>query len=217
MPATILLCPTSFENRRIEPRLRPLFTAIHTIGVGEHCTHALRTLAGQFGPGTTAILAGVAGGLTNQARAGHAYAISQVTTQDGRTIPARWIPNGAETLPLFSSPVVLSDAQVKLVAARKFHSDLVDMESHHFVDTAQQAGWRWLIVRGVSDDHESQLPEAVMNFMEPSGHTRSHAVAFHLATRPWHIPLMMRLGRASTAAMGAASAVIEKALREQMP
>jgi nucleoside phosphorylase len=214
MPEPILLCPTTFEARLIEPRLRRIFPAAKIIGAGQHCTAVLRELTARHAAGTVAILAGIGGGLTARARAGHAYAISRVVIPDGTTVAAEWLPAGVETLPLLASDTVLSTAQVKRDAAQRTGCDLVDMESHHFIAAARRAGWRWLVVRGVSDDHETMLPGAVMNFLDSTGALRPWAIASHLLTHPWHIPMLARLRRDSAIAMGAAAAAIETAMRE---
>ena len=57
-----MLCAMNFESDIASKRLGNR-CVIRTIGVGEHCAHALKDLANEFGVGTNVILCGLAGGL----------------------------------------------------------------------------------------------------------------------------------------------------------
>ena len=232
MSTTLMLCAMNFESDIASKRLGNR-CVIRTIGVGEHCAHALKDLANEFGAGTNVILCGLAGGLSARAKLGQAYVASHVTAPNGSVIPAPWMPSGVNTpplaskefssvdtpmnsaaLPLFCADVLLADTHVKAQTARQFSCDMVDMESAHFARAAAQAGWRWLIVRGVSDDVQTQLPPGVFNFVNPAGAPRPLAIALHVATHPWQIPLLRHLGQKCTLAMNNACDIVERALME---
>ena len=232
MSTTLMLCAMNFESDIASKRLGNR-CVIRTIGVGEHCAHALKDLANEFGAGTNVILCGLAGGLSARAKLGQAYIASHVTAPNGSVIPTPWMPKGVNTpplaskefvsvdtpmistaLPLFCADVLLADTHVKAQTARQFSCDMVDMESAHFARAAAQAGWRWLIVRGVSDDVQTQLPPGVFNFVNAAGAPRPLAVALHVATHPWQIPLLRHLGQKCTLAMNNACDIVERALME---
>ncbi len=232
MPTPLMLCAMQFESNIAIKRLGNR-CVIRTIGVGKYCAKELGALAKEFGAGTNVILCGLAGGLSARAQLGQAYVASHVTAPNGVVIPAPWMPIGvnapppasqdlacvdthtkALALPLFCADVLLADTQIKAQTARQFSCDMVDMESAYFARVCAQAGWRWLIIRGVSDDIDTQLPPGVFNFVNAAGAPRPMAIALHVATHPWEIPSLRHLGRMSTLAMNNACDIVERALTE---
>ena len=159
---------------------------------------------GQFAvlpPGSLVILAGVAGGLTDHCKAG-AMRVSSVRDATGRTwsavIPLSWTGRRAACL---SVDAPLADPAAKRTAAAEHGADIVDMESAAFAETATTRGWRWAIVRGISDTVDDRLPAGIERWTNRWGETELGTVAGDLATRPWMLPSVIALGRRSRAAM----------------
>jgi adenosylhomocysteine nucleosidase len=77
------------------------------------------------------------------------------------------------------------------------------MESAAFADVSTTRGWRWAIIRGISDAVDDRLPAGIDRWTDQWGETQLGTVAGDLATRPWMLPAVIALGRRSRAAMHA--------------
>lgn len=78
---------------------------------------------------------------------------------------------------------------------------IVDTESHGFAGACSEIGCRWVVVRGISDGHESALPPEAAAWVGANGTTRVSRVISDLMIRPRLIGPVIRLGRRSGAAM----------------
>ncbi|MFM8872608.1 MAG: hypothetical protein ACKOJI_04510 [Phycisphaerales bacterium] len=158
--------------------------------------------------GATVVLAGVAGA-TSPIDAGHAVAVGRVV--DGRG--GEWTPPIGTATPrtarCLSVDEVLASTEAKDRAARNHGADLVDMESAAFARAASARGWRWAVVRGISDTVDETLPEGVGDWVDGHGRLRIWHVVRAILRRPTLLVRLRSLRARSVAAMRAVAAALE--------
>lgn len=159
------------------------------------------------------ILAGVAGSLRAVPRVGDAVVVEEVLDADGRT----WrsdvdLPSGVPRAACLSVDVVADAPTKRRLSAEHPRAEIVDLESASFAEAAQRAGLRWLVVRGISDGIDDDLPPGVASWTTSDGATRIGAVVAALARRPALMPSVVRLGRRTASAMRAVRTLLEELL-----
>jgi adenosylhomocysteine nucleosidase len=197
-----VVCPLAFESSALARTARERGWSVACSGPG---AGSIRRW-GQFAvlpPGSLVVLAGVAGGLADGFRAGAAR-VATVRDTNGHmwsaSIPTSWTGRRATCL---SVDAPLADPAAKRAAGIAHAADIVDMESAAFADVATTRGWRWAIIRGISDAVDDRLPAGIDRWTDQWGETQLGTVAGDLATRPWMLPAVIALGRRSRAAMHA--------------
>ncbi|MHC4947024.1 MAG: nucleoside phosphorylase-I family protein [Planctomycetota bacterium] len=203
----VVVCPLEFERR-----------ALDRVGLSDQCElqcagHGSDRIAewGRDQPRgpRTVILAGLAGSLCGDRPAGSAWWISEVINPaSGR----RWQPS----LPVAAADptsIVSTDASIVSPLERfrqrtQTGAELIDLESARFAAVAARRGWRWGIVRGVSDDFSVALPHGVDQWVQADGRTAYSVVMRSLLLKPKLLPLVLELRRHSTAAMEAVARLI---------
>jgi len=179
----LLLCPTRFENGHVRSLARPLGTDCQVIGVGCGCETLLRRIAEAHPGPRTVLLAGIAGALRDHATVGRAFLAERVIDELG-AVHLPTIVSGMDRLPLTCSrDVVVGEAAREATAART-GAAMVDMESGPFARVAQSCGWRWGVLRGISDDAARELPHEVMRWLRLDGGTNWGNLAIDLVTKP---------------------------------
>jgi adenosylhomocysteine nucleosidase len=158
--------------------------------------------------GSVVVLAGVAGSLRPRPSTGDAVEVSSVVAEDGR----RFVPDGRLTaLPqvrCLSAREPIGSPDAKRAEAARDRADVVDLESAEFARVAIERGWRWHVVRGISDGHLDALPPGIDRWTDSEGRTRIGAVLGALLRRQATPGDLVRIGRASTAAMRAVAAAL---------
>ena len=158
--------------------------------------------------GSLVVLAGVAGSLRPRPAPGEAVELSAVVGPDGRlAVPGPPLTTLARARCL-SVPAPIATVAGKRAEALRDRSDIVDLESAAFASVAIDRGWRWHVVRGISDGWLDALPEGIDGWTDAEGRTRLGAVARALLRRPATAADLVRIGRASTAAMRAVAAAL---------
>jgi len=93
--------------------------------------------------------------------------------------------------------------------------DALDMETSAVADVCQQHGVPWTAVRSLSDHVDGDLvDDAVFGLAHPDGSPNVAAIGRYVATRPWKIPRLARLGRDLRTATHAAAREAVGACRE---
>jgi nucleoside phosphorylase len=207
----LIVCPLPFERRCAERTVRRGSVRIVCCGPGAAAvTSWAERHRRQAPPDVPVILLGLAGGLHDGARAGSARSVRRVVAPNGAWEPA--LPAcGHGWVVTVASAVVRSTAAKRDLGART-GADVVDLESAAFAEAAVQAGWRWGIVRGVSDDVGDELPHEIERMLGEAGAVRIGAVASALLRRPALGATLMRLRRAAAEAMEAAARELEALL-----
>jgi nucleoside phosphorylase len=198
---TLVVCPLRFERDIVRRTVR-VNASVACCGLG---AEAVRTWARTQDEHHDAIvLVGTAGALDPTIRAGTARGVTEVIDVDtGRT----WTPPLSVASPdcraVQTHAPVTGAARIDLRAAS--NAAIVDMESVAFAQAAEAAGWRWGIVRGVSDDADHELPPEVTSFTAENGRTRPLGIALALARRPQLARELIGVRRRAIDAMRAAT------------
>lgn len=214
---TIVLCAVEFERQALRRAGINAIAEVICTGPGPEAVIRFAEEHGEHGG--LVILAGLAGALRPSLRPGQAAMIGSVIGEDGRRFSsgvardamAMMMHEGdghdaAATSPLAviaSSAQIVSTVEAKRGLAARSGADLVDQESGAFALAASVLGWRWLIVKGVSDGHDAALPSDIDRWVDSAGRLRPARVALSLTQRPWNALRILRLGRDAKAAMRA--------------
>ncbi|HMN95880.1 MAG TPA: hypothetical protein PKC43_14040 [Phycisphaerales bacterium] len=156
--------------------------------------------------GDLLILAGTAGGLRTPSAAGAAFAVTRVFDEDGRLRatcshplpPMLTVSPGS--LVCVDAPAATLDAKRSL-ASKNPAATLVDMESLPFVEAAERKGLPWVIVRGVSDGPDDELPVEAMQWITATGAMSWSALLASIARRPSLMTALPALARHSRRAL----------------
>ena len=182
---------------------------LHCCGPG---AEAVAGWTGTIDPGDApVILAGLAGALRPTHRVGTAHVITEVRPENGKAIIPSWPdrhtnepPRGGVGAAVVTSVATLvHEPAFKAALAARTGADLVDLESAAFASAAASRGWRWGIVRGVSDAADSDLPADVGTWIDAAGRLRWTALLAALRRRPALAGPLRRLGRDAREAMKA--------------
>jgi nucleoside phosphorylase len=206
----LIVCPLKHEARALTRAGLSSCAMIEVTGVGPASIARWCKRRGAE-RGRIVILAGVAGALTDRCNVGEAYRIGRIVSADGSNIGT---PTLAGDTVITSVEEIIADEQRRAACVRETRADLVDMESAAFARCAQESGWRWAIIRGVSDGPTSPLPRYVTQWAKTDGTLDARAVMRDLALHPLRIPAVMRLGRHTARALRAVAAEIAGEMRE---
>lgn len=213
----VILCPVEFERERLLAAGLGDRAEIICTGPGAGRVVHWSETKGPFA--TRVILAGLAGALRDISRPGEAYLVGTVISHDGRQFNAE--PElRSEGLDgrhhrravVASVPRVVTSAHEKRILADKTGADLVDLESGVFAQAGTILGWRWSIVRGVSDGCDVSMPRDIEQWVGPDGRTRAMRASWSMVTHPWRIPGVLDLRRNARRAMDQAAAIVRDLL-----
>lgn len=149
------------------------------------------------------LLAGVAGALSPRMHVGEAYVITDVRDRTEVLPRPTLAADGGASVASTNRPVLAPSDRSRLAA--ETGADLVDLESAAFARAASALGWRWGIVRGVSDDGSEGLPAKIGEWIDPRGRVRPARICLDLLRNPGLIGPVRRLRRQSDAALEAAA------------
>ena len=209
----LVLCPTQYEDSRVRAVAHARGAAVHVIGVGCGCERAIRSVATAHAGDRWVLLVGIAGALRPQARVGEAFVCERVVDENGLTHLPRPITHATRLALTCSRDIVVGEAS-RNAAAERTGAAMVDMESGPFARVAQETGWRWNVIRGISDDAAKELPAEVMRWLRPDGGTNWRNLAVDLACKPRLWPQVQSMVRHSNAAMRSAAMLLDRTLLE---
>lgn len=196
----LLLCPTQYEASRLRSTAASLGAEMHVVGVGLGCEQAIRALAADQARGRVAVMAGIAGAVAESATIGAAFAADRVVDEHG-SVHHPTLPCTLPRLTLCCSRVVVVGEAARSACAASTGAAMVDMESGPFARVASSCGWRWSVLRGISDDAAVELPAEVMRWLRPDGGTNWVPLASDLITRPRLWSPVRRMVRHASSAM----------------
>lgn len=207
----LLLCPTDFEASRLRSMAIAAGAEVRVIGVGVGCEDAVRSLATPESRGRLALLAGIAGGIDDAATVGAAFMAERVVDESGE-VHHPTLPCTGARLTLCCSRVVVMGRGARSACANMTGAAMVDMESGPFARVATACGWRWGVLRGISDDAATELPAEVMRWLRPDGGTNWLPLAADLITRPRLWTPVRRMVRHASAALRSVSQDLRRIL-----
>lgn len=216
-PSLTILAPSSFEAVQLRQGLAAAVNSLQVVqvGVGPGADFG-GAWADALPPGSVVVLAGVAGALSSECARGTAHWASAVIDAERR----RWIPpvQGSATLHAANAspdPVALAGVdgvigrpQDKRALHERTGACIVDCESASFAHAATDRGWRWGVVRGVSDGVDDAVPEWMPQLLRRNGSVDAGAVASTLLANPLRAIDMIRGGRAAGDAMRSVCAML---------
>jgi hopanoid-associated phosphorylase len=104
---------------------------------------------------------------------------------------------------LAASDTLLASVEAKRALHRATGAAAVDMESGAAARFAQTRGIPFAALRAIADGPEDILPRAAAAALKPDGSPAPLRVIAGLARRPWELPALIRLARASATAHAA--------------
>ena len=152
------------------------------------------------------ISAGYAGALTPELKVGDVMQPGHVVSPDGTDCAAHGRKASGGVL---VSAHTVSGSAAKRDLAIRHSAKAVDMEAHAVADFARARQLPCVVIKVISDEHDSDLPP-VEQFIDANGHFKSSSFAVHMMVRPWHWRKVIRLGRDTSVA----SRALCEALRE---
>jgi hypothetical protein len=209
-PRPLVVCPLAFERRALARA--NLGDRIETACCGPGAEAVVRFAERLGQTSRLVVLAGLAGGLNPLMKPGQAFWAATVIDHQQRQFRPTF-PHEERSREIGPRVVIVSTTRLlaSAVEKREFSAtvcpgaDLVDLESGAFALAATLLGWRWGIVRGVSDPADMPLPRDIARWVTADGRTRPFRAAASLALRPWDLARMRRLARHSRAAMHSAA------------
>lgn len=213
----VILCPLELERQMLQKEGLEEHYDIVCCGPG---ADSICLWAQQRKPDNApVILAGLAGSLTAECEAGSAHVITEVVDEPGET---HWFPTlkgvvkqgGNPDIIITSTSASLSGRLARQVMNHESGGMLIDLESVEFALAASKFGWTWGIVRGVSDDLSTLLPEDIDQWVDDTGGTRWGYVMRRLLCRPSLLPVVLELRTHSTKAMSSVAELIRMMLPE---
>jgi hypothetical protein len=160
------------------------------------------------------IVAGVAGGLSTMACPGQASLVRRVRSLGGDA----WTPSVIESdaWTVVGSDRLIVDAAAKRDLGSRVEAEIVDMESHVVAAFAESRGWRWAILRGVSDGPDESLPRGLERLVDSEGRARVGAAVARIAREPTILPSLLRLGRRTRLAMRSVRSLLIPLVEEHL-
>jgi nicotinate-nucleotide adenylyltransferase len=199
-PTLTILAPSAFEASHLRHGLAGSSASAEVIPCGIGAGAAFSWPGGPSpAAGDTVILSGVAGALVPSCPPGSAHWASVVVDAEGR----RWVPpiQGRNAVTLAGTDGVIATPAAKAAEHARSGAAMVDCESATFARTATARGWRWGIVRGISDGADESIPHWMPALLRRDGSIDAVAVARTLLANPMRAIDMMRSGQSAARAM----------------
>ena len=211
----IIVCPLEFERAVLMHAGIGELAEVDCCGPG---VRGVETWAAQIeAGGRLLILCGVAGATSARFKPGTAHVIDEVRNERGESWrPEPLLTSGPDDrCVLVTTEQVVTTPDLKANLAKRTGADLVDQESAALAAIAQQRGWNWQIVRGVSDGADDLLPAEIDQWVDEHGRTRHGSVIRALLRRPGLIGHLMRLRQNSHAAMAVAAGLVRSIIERE--
>ena len=208
---TTVLVPLAHEHAALRRALDGRAVRIVQCGPGSEGIVRWAESQAAMNPATPpglVILAGVAGSLRTSLPAGEVILARTVLGPDRQrydsTLVEELIQRG-HALPMragiVSGTQPVTGVSEKAALAERSGADCVDMESARFAEAATLLGWRWLVLRAISDGAGMKLPAEIGDWVDESGRTRHGRVLKSLLRRPWILPSLVRLSTSTKLAL----------------
>jgi hypothetical protein len=223
-PRLLLLCPLDFERAVLEGLQQeqhgvelPADAALEVCGPGRAGVDRWFASRGESAcPASLGVLlVGTAGGLRPDLPAGSAIIAERIVEASQRT----WTPTFEALLAnerevRRATVLALEEAVLSPADKARHHAATiacaVDLESAAFAEHCEARGWRWGVVRGISDAAGDALPREVSSWVDARGRLRPFALLGSLARRPRTIAALPGLRRRSVASLRAAASIVAR-------
>ena len=181
----IILCPLEFERKALQRHLAG--TDLRVICCGPGKEGVTRWAGLNRKPGAPVVLAGLAGSLVEALNPGDVVDLEAAVAPGNVRFETNWRLHAS-----CGVPRVTGTNSTRLVnsrpARRALHLHLgcsiVDMESLAFAEAAQQNGWTFGILRGISDGLDETLPPGCDQWVDHRGRAAKRAIAASILRTP---------------------------------
>nr|WP_314074119.1 nucleoside phosphorylase [uncultured Roseococcus sp.] len=158
-------------------------------------------------PGVSGVLSfGIGGGLGPSVATGDVFVATALRSlSESFPVDAEWRAalirrTSAASAILAASDTLLGSVEAKRALHLATRAVAVDMESGVAARFARARGIPFAVLRAVADGPGEALPQAASVGLKPDGSPAPLRVLAALARRPWELPALLRLARASAAA-----------------
>ncbi|MEM8850969.1 MAG: hypothetical protein AAGE03_13165 [Pseudomonadota bacterium] len=205
-PTIGIVCGLTSEVRCAERALGPLRDRAVIVASGASSARAADQAADLLADGVAALVSfGLAGALDPALKAGEVVKAGRVVGAAGTF--------GAGDRTVWGSDQVVAGPSQKAELYARTGAVIVDMESEAVAMAALRAGLPFLVLRAVSDDAGTELPDYLAEAVRPNGSPNLPAVLKGLMGKPSSLPTLIRLGRNTKRALTA----LDRAARIELP
>ncbi len=191
----LILAPTRFEYTTIKAAIdgHALAADVECVGIGPGALWRWANLSPSARsevspPGRLVLLAGLAGALDPTLRFADIASASRIVAAGAdfaRPSPSFVPPvRGNRTSVIASVDEIITTSTRKAALFKSTGAALVDMESAAFASLASQRKWNWGVLRVVSDDAMSDVPEWICALLRSDGSVDLNAVLAGVAAHP---------------------------------
>lgn len=198
MPASrlpLILAPTRFEYSSIKAAVQghALAAQFECIGIGpgalwRWASSSPSARSDVSPPGRLVILAGLSGALDPALKFGAIASASRIVAAGAdfaRPSPSFVPPvQGDRTTVIASVDEIITTVARKAALFKSTGAGMVDMESAAFASLASQRGWNWGVIRVVSDDANSDVPDWICTLLRSDGSVDMPAMLAGIAAHP---------------------------------
>jgi len=183
MSEPVIICPLEIERRAAERAVGGRARVVRC-GPGAEAVRAAVEALKEESP-SLVVLFGVAGGIRYTPLAPRIAGVMSMATGEQWRVNYS-VGNNTETgvMVLGVDEVVYSPVRKRFLRRKFRRISLVDCESHAFAQAVSALGWRWTIVRGISDQPHHALPKQCATWVNDDGTPRVKQVMKDLAKRP---------------------------------
>lgn len=203
MNQLIVICPLEIERRAAERAVGGRARVVRCGPGAEAVRRAVEEL--REAQPSLVVLFGVAGGIRYTPLAPRIAGVVNMATGEQWRVNYAVGSNSETGVMVLGVDEVIHSPIRKRFLRRKFRrASLVDCESHAFADAVSALGWRWTIVRGVSDHPHQALPKKCETWVNEDGTPRVGRVMKDLARRPFMLGELLSLRSRTSEALDSA-------------
>ena len=156
------------------------------------------------------MLTGLAGALSDSLRTGDVFRPRWVIAEGSGDAYEAAAHDTDRTL--VTTANLVSSPDDKSALKEQTNAEAVDMETVEWCRICERAGIEWTCIRVIMDEANHIVPKGMSDLVDDAGRPRLIASAFYALTHPWHIPILMKTGRAS----GIGARVIAECIAERI-
>lgn len=157
------------------------------------------------------VSAGFGGALDAGLKVGDVVQAREAVDERGSFWPLPWGPPlEVPSVRLLTMTRMVAGAEEKAALATKHAAAVVDMESAHVARIAAERHLPLLCLRAISDDARTSLAPYLVDLLS-AGRVAPGRLLLALLRRPWHVPELWRLGRATRLAARNLAGVLRRA------
>ena len=214
-PLPIILCALQVERRALMAGTLPEGVDVDCCGPGRE--GVARWAGSHRHLDRPVILAGLAGSLVEEHGPGSVVEVRAVVTPGNSRRETTWrLPSslGVPGVDATSSTRLVNSRPAKRALHSTLGASVVDMESLTFATKGLELGWRFGILRAISDGLDDTLPPGCDRWVDHRGRVAVGALAASILRTPSLVGRLREMNRITQNAMAALGEVITRSLTE---